>query len=64
MRWLSFSENFENFKISSNWPIFHILADCFTSLRILKIITVGPKMDSGNAIKNCYVFSKFSDFNP
>ena len=30
-------------------------ADCLASLRILKIITVGLKMDSGNAIKNCYM---------
>ena len=29
--------------------------DCFTSFRILKIIIVGLKMDSGNAIKNCYM---------
>ena len=30
-------------------------ADCLTALRILKIVAVGLKMDSGNAIKNCYV---------
>ena len=29
-------------------------ADCLTSFKILKIITVGLKMGSGNAIKNCY----------
>ena len=29
-------------------------ADCFTPLRVLKIITVGLKMDSANAIKNSY----------
>ena len=27
-------------------------ADCLTSFKTLKIITVGLKMDSGNAIKN------------
>ena len=30
-------------------------ADCLTPLRILKIRTVGIKMDSGNAIKNSYM---------
>ena len=30
-------------------------ADCLTSFKVLKIITVGLKMDSGNAIKNCYM---------
>ena len=30
-------------------------ADCLTSFKILKILTVGLKMDSGNAIKNCYI---------
>ena len=30
-------------------------ADCLTPLKILKMITVGLKMDSGNAIKNCYM---------
>ena len=30
-------------------------AECLTPVRILKIVTVGLKMDSGNAIKNCYV---------
>ena len=30
-------------------------ADCLTPLRILKIVTVGLKMDSSNAIKNCYM---------
>ena len=30
-------------------------ADCSTSFRILKVIIVGLKMDSGNAIKNCYI---------
>ena len=29
-------------------------ADCLTPVRILKIIIVGLKMDSGNAIKNCH----------
>ena len=39
-------------------------ADCLTLFRILKIIIVGLKMDSGNAIGNCYILLKFSDFNP
>ena len=30
-------------------------ADCLTPFRILKIIMVGLKMDSGDAIKNCYM---------
>ena len=30
-------------------------ADCLTPFRILKIIIVGLKMDSSNAIKNCYM---------
>ena len=30
-------------------------ADCLHPFRILKIIIVGLKMDSGNAIKNCYM---------
>ena len=30
-------------------------ADCSTPFRILKIIIVGLKMDSSNAIKNCYI---------
>ena len=30
-------------------------ADCSTPVRILKIIIVGLKMDSGNAIMNCYM---------
>ena len=30
-------------------------ADCLTVLRILKIITVGLKMDSGNAIMDSYM---------
>ena len=30
-------------------------ADCLTALRILKIITVSPRMDSGNAFKTCYI---------
>ena len=30
-------------------------ADCLTTFRILKTIVVGLKMDSGNAIKNCYM---------
>ena len=38
-------------------------ADCLTSLKILKIITVGLRMDSGNAIKNCYMLQKLSDLN-
>ena len=29
--------------------------DCLSALRILKIITVGLKMDSCNAIKNSYM---------
>ena len=29
--------------------------DCLTPLRTLKIVTVGLKMDSRNAIKNCYM---------
>ena len=29
--------------------------DCLTPFRILEIITVGLEMDSGNAIKNCYM---------
>ena len=29
-------------------------ADCLTLFRILKIITVGLKMDFRNAIKDCY----------
>ena len=29
-------------------------ADYFIPLRILKIVTVDLKIDSGNAIKNCY----------
>ena len=32
-------------------------ADYLTSFKILKIITVGLKMDSGNAIKNYHSFS-------
>ena len=31
-------------------------ADCLTPLRLLKIITVSLKMDSVNAIKNCFMF--------
>ena len=31
------------------------VVDCLTPLRILKIITVGLEMDSGNAIKDSYV---------
>ena len=38
-------------------------ADCLTSLKILKIITVDLKMDSGNALKNCYMLQKLPDFN-
>ena len=30
-------------------------ADCLGSFKILKIVTVGLKMDSGNAIKNYYM---------
>ena len=30
-------------------------ADCLTPFKILKIVIVGLKMDSGNAIKNCYM---------
>ena len=30
-------------------------ADCLTSFNFLKMITVGLKMDSGNAINNCYL---------
>ena len=30
-------------------------ADCLTSFKILKIITIGLKMDSGHAIKNSYM---------
>ena len=30
-------------------------ADCLTSFKILKIKAVGLKIDSGNAIKNCYM---------
>ena len=30
-------------------------ADCLTPFRILKIVIVGLKMDSDNAIKNCYM---------
>ena len=30
-------------------------ADCLPPFRILKIIIVGLKMNSGNAIMNCYV---------
>ena len=29
--------------------------DCLIPFRILKIIILGLKMDSGNAIKNCYM---------
>ena len=29
--------------------------DCLTPFRILKIITIGLNMDSGNAIKDCYL---------
>ena len=28
-------------------------ADCLTPFRILEILVIGLKMDSGNAIKNC-----------
>ena len=30
-------------------------ADCLTPFRILKIMRVGLKMDSRNAIRNCYM---------
>ena len=30
-------------------------AVCLISFKILKIKTVGQKLDSGNAIKNCYM---------
>ena len=30
-------------------------ADCLTPFRILKIIIVVSKMDSGNAIRNCHM---------
>ena len=30
-------------------------ADCLAPFKILEIIIVGLKMDSGNAIKNCYM---------
>ena len=30
-------------------------ADCLTPFRILNVIMVVKKMDSGNAIKNCYL---------
>ena len=30
-------------------------ADCLTPFKILKIIMADLKMDSGNAIKNCYM---------
>ena len=39
----------------------HLLLDaafvayCLTSFKILKIVRLGLKMDSGNAIKNCYM---------
>ena len=38
-------------------------ADCSIPLRILKIITVGLKMDSGNAIKDSYMLEKLPDLN-
>ena len=34
-------------------------ADCLALLRILKIITVSPKMDSGNSVKNRFILRKF-----
>ena len=30
-------------------------ADCFTLPRILKIVIVGLEIDSGTAVKNCYM---------
>ena len=30
-------------------------ADCLMPFENFEIIIVGPKMDSGNAIKNCYM---------
>ena len=30
-------------------------ADCLTPFRTLKIVRESKKMDSGNAIKNCYM---------
>ena len=38
-------------------------ADCLTPFRTLKIIIVVSKMDSCNAIKNCYMLKKVSDFD-
>ena len=35
-------------------------ADCLIPLRILKIMTVGLKMDSGNAIKDSYMLADFN----
>ena len=37
--------------------------DCLTPLKILKIIRVYLKIDFVNAIKNCYMLKKLSDFN-
>ena len=39
-------------------------ADCKASFKVLKSVKVGLKMDSGNAIKNCYMLQKLSNFNP
>ena len=36
-------------------PLRDASAGCLTPFRILKIITIWLKMDSGNAIKNRYV---------
>ena len=33
--------------------------DCLTPFRILKIIKFDLKMNSGNAIKNCYMLFRF-----
>ena len=51
----------ETVKVYWTYQRIHPLGDaafdtnCLTQLRILKIITVGLKMDSGNAIHNCYM---------
>ena len=52
-RWISRS----TFTISKIHPLRDAAyyEDCLTPLRILRILTVGLKMDSGNAVKNCYM---------
>ena len=50
----------QRFTISKNKKIHPLRdaafgADCLTSFKMLKIITVGLKMDSDNAINNCYM---------